>query len=454
LAPKLISVAHTLRARLVVAATGSILAAVALFGGAAALLVRHELRGSLDTALRQRAELVANLAVSAPAVLAQPGALESPVSGRQIAVEVIDSHGVILARSAALGASLLPQDAAVRAARVDGRAGFEDIRTGGRQFRRYAAPVAQAGGQAAGGAVLVASDTSDITHTVHRLAFVLFVSGVVAALLAALAAAALTRRGLRPLRRLADAAGQIGRTGNPAERLPEPRAADEIAELTSVLNGMLEALEQSRASERRFLADASHELRTPVTSLLGNVEYVARHGADPGVLDDLRREAKRLAHLVDDLLVLEREGGTTALQARTVAVAKLVVDVVQGFPDGRVELGQVESVDVEGDADALRRVLGNLIENGLVHGPSDGRVTVTLGEQDGRAVITVSDQGPGPDAAERDRIFERFWRGPAATQRPGSGLGLSIAATIVERHGGRISVDGSTFTIELPSVRP
>src|SRR5947209_19590516 len=128
----------------------------------------------------------------------------------------------------------------------------------------YAGRIAQAGGAASGGAVLVASNIADISHTLIHLRAVLLLSGLGAALLAVLAAALLTRRGLRPLRRLADAAGEIERTADPARRLPETGVADEIGRLTGVLNRMLASLEVSRANERRFLADASHELRTPV----------------------------------------------------------------------------------------------------------------------------------------------------------------------------------------------
>ena len=131
-------------------------------------------------------------------------------------------------------------------------------------------------------------------------------TGAGAALLAALLAAVLTRRGLRPLSRLAAGAGEIERTADASQRLPERAVADEIGQLTGVLNRMLASLEAARAGERRFLADASHELRTPVTTLLGNVEFAARHGADPEVLEELQRDARRLARLVDDLLALER----------------------------------------------------------------------------------------------------------------------------------------------------
>jgi two-component system OmpR family sensor kinase len=440
--------AHTLRARLIAAAGGSIVVAVALFGVATVLLVRGELRSSLDSALRQRAQDVAQLAVSAPAVLTDPGALEGPGSGRQLAVQVVDSRGRILARSLTLGAQLLPDDRLETRARVSGTLGFEDITIAGRPYRVYAAPIAQAGGPAAGGAVLVASDTSDISGTVSHLGVVLALSGFGAALLAVAAAALLTRRGLRPLGRLADAAGEIERTADPSRRLPETGVADEIGRLTGVLNRMLASLEQSRAVERRFLADASHELRTPVTALLGNVEFAVRHGADQEVIADLERDAARLARLVDDLLVLERSGAAQQ-DLRPVDLARLVGDVVDAHPDGCVVAGAVEPVEVQGEADALARVLENLVENGLVHGPPGGRVTVSVRRRGDLALLTVSDEGRGPSREQQERVFERFWRGPNSADRPGSGLGLSIVAAIVERHGGRVAVEGSAFTVEL-----
>ena len=453
-----LQIRRTLAGKLVLASAGSILAAVALFVVATVLLVSHQLHGSLDTALRQRAQDVAQLAVSAPAVLTDPGALESPVSGRDIVVEVLDAHGRLIARSLTLGAQLLPDDPLTRSARVAGHTGFENVQLGSRTFRLYAAPIAQAGGPAAGGAVLVASDTTDISHTVHHLAVILSVIGAAVALLAAIVAGALTRRGLRPLSRLARGAGEIERTGDPSRRLPATEAgpgrtasADEIAQLTGVLNRMLDSLERSRDGERRFLADASHELRTPVTTLLGNVEYAVRHGADAEVLADLERDAGRLARLVDDLLALEREEDATP-QLRPVALDRLVEATISehGQSAARLRLRAVEPLTVQGDEDALRRVLDNLIDNALVHGPGDGKVDVSLVGSDGHALLTVSDQGPGPDPGQGDRLFERFWRGSHASERPGSGLGLSIVAAIVERHGGRVLVDGSAFTVDLP----
>ncbi|MGH2916802.1 MAG: sensor histidine kinase [Solirubrobacteraceae bacterium] len=446
------SPSRSLRARIALAAAGSILAAVIVFGVVTVLEVDHQLNSSLDTALRQRAVDVAQLAASTPGVLTEPGALESPVSGRQVLVEVVDARGRILARSLSLGAEVLPQDALLRAALVRGATGSEQVRLGGRQLALYAAPIAGGVGPAAGGAVLVASDTSDIAHTTARLGVLVALSGAAIALLAGLAAAALTRRGLRPLRSLADAAGEIERTADPTRRLPEPPRADEVGRLTGVLNRMLASLEQARAGERRFLADASHELRTPVTALLGNVEYVARHGADEDVLADLRGDAARLGRLVDSLLALERADATPPAQA--VVLGELARAVVDADQSGRVRAGRLAAATVTADPDALRRALENLIANGLVHGPEGGLVTVEVAGDRDRGLLSVSDEGPGPDPEDRERLFERFWRAPNAAGRPGSGLGLSIVAAIADAHRGRVLVAGSRFALELPLARP
>jgi two-component system sensor histidine kinase MprB len=441
--------ARSLRVRLAAAAAASILAAVAVFALVTVLVVGGELHSSLDGALRQRAQEVAQLAVSAPSVLQDPGALESPATGRQLAVEVLDSRGRILARSLTLQARLLPEDALARAAIRRGTTGFEDIRVDRAPWRMYVAPIADAFGPASGGAVLVAADTGDISHTLSDLGVVVALSGVAVVLLAALAAALLTRRGLAPLRRLAVAAGEIERTADPARRLPETRVADEIGQLTGVLNRMLASLEDARAAERRLLADASHELRTPVTGLLGNVEYAVRHGTNPELLADLRLDAARLARLVDGLLVLERTA-VTEPTADIVALDEVVGAAAGEHDPAQVRVGELAEVKVLGDADALRRAISNLIENGLVHGPDRGRVDVSLAVAGPVARVEVTDQGPGPAPELHARLFERFWRGPEAAQRPGSGLGLSIVAAIADAHRGRVRVEGSTFILEIP----
>jgi len=444
-------VRRSLRARLVAAAAGSILIAVGIFGVAAVAITNHQLHSTLDRALRQRAHDVARLASSAPAVLTSPGALESPAGGRQVVVEVFDARNRILARSVALGARLLPPDPAIERARRSGRAGYADIRLGNAPARLYAAPIASTGGSAAGGVVAVASDTSDVEETTRHLRALLLVSGVGAAALAAAIAALLTARGLRPLRRLSSGAREIQRTADVSRRVPDAPEDDEVGELTTVINGMLGSLERTRDAERRFLADASHELRTPVSALLGNAEYLATHSATPDVVADLRADAERLARLVDDLLVLERAEAASP-RDDLVDLPEVVGLAVDGRE--RVVLGDVDALAVRGDAEELRRALGNLIDNALVHGPPGRPVHVAVRRDGDRAHVDVRDEGAGPAAADREQIFERFYRGAGSSERPGSGLGLPIAALIARRHGGTIGVDGPVFTLDLPLPQP
>jgi two-component system, OmpR family, sensor kinase len=440
---------RTLRGRLTAAAALAVVLAVAFLAVCARLLVAHQLHSSLDSSLRGRATDVARLSVSAPALLTAPGALESPVAGRQLSVEVLDRHGRFVARSLALGAKLLPDTRVASDALRHGRGGFADVSLGSQPVRLYAAPLPDAGGPAAGGAVLVASSTTDIEQTLHRLDLLLLLSGVLAAGVGGVAAAVLTRRGLGPLARVSSAAAEIERTGDASRRLPDPHADGEVADLTRTLNQMLAALDAARLRERRFLADASHELRTPVTSLAGNVEFVARHGVNPEVLADLQLDTKRLQVLVGDLLALERESAGPPPD-REVRLDSVVADAVAGRAAARVTA--CEPVTVRGEADALRRALDNLLDNAEVHGPRGGEVTVSLTVAAGTAALAVRDEGPGLAPADLDHAFERFWRAPDAADRPGSGLGLAIVRATAQRHGGRVTVDGSTVTIVLPAA--
>ena len=437
---------RSLNLRLTAASIAAVLLAVLVFGIGARVIVSDQLHSSLDSSLRQRAIEVARLSVSAPAVLTAPGALESPVSGRQLNVEVLDRELAIVARSLGLGAKLLPRGPEVNRA-LQGKSGFADAELDGEPIRVFAAPIAEAGGPAAGGVVLVSASTADIEDTLHELGLLLLLCGAVAIAAGGVAAALLTRRSVRPLRQLSSSAAAIEHTGDSSRRLAEPASPEEIGDLARTLNGMLAALEDSRQRERRFLADASHELRTPLTALLGNVEYLARHGADEEVIADLQADAGRLRRLVDDLLALERETGAAAPE-RPVRLEQTVAEASAGRPNvvTRIE----GSATVIAEPDALARSLENLLDNAAVHGPPGGRVEVSMKVLDGRAEVAVTDQGEGFAPGTEEAAFERFWRGEEAAERPGSGIGLAIVRATAERHGGEVRARGSTVTIALP----
>jgi signal transduction histidine kinase len=400
---------RTLRGRLTAAAALAVVLAVAFLAVCARVVVAHQLHASLDAGLRRRATDVARLSVSAPALLSAPGALEAPVAGRQLSVEVLDRRGRFVARSLALGARLLPDTRVASAALHRGRGGFADVRLGREPLRLYAAPLPEDGGPAAGGVVLVASSTTDIEATLHRLGLLLLLSGLLA----------------------------------------DPGTSDEVAGLARTLNDMLAALDAARLRERRFLADASHELRTPGTSLAGNVEFLVRHGVDPEVLADLQLDAQRLQRLVGDLLVLERETAGAAPE-RPVRLDAIVAEAVEGRPAARVTA--CAPVIVHGEPDTLRRAVDNLLDNAEVHGPRGGEITVSLTTAAGQAALVVRDEGPGLAPADLEHAFERFWRAPDAPGRPGSGLGLAIVRATAERHGGSVTMEGSAVTIALPAT--
>jgi two-component system, OmpR family, sensor kinase len=436
----------SLRMRSVAAAAAAILLAVALAGVGIDLLLSRHLHHSLDNVLRRRAVEVSQLAASAPAVLTAPGSLDSPVGGTDLSVEVLDRRGRLVARSLSLGGRVLPVDRLVDRAIAANRSGFESVDSGGQRLRVYTAPLADVGGPAGGGAVVVAASTHDLEETLGSLHLFVVGAGLVAAALGALLVAVLMGHALRPLRRLAGAAGEIERTGDASRRLPEPAARDEVGELATTLNQMLASLEHARDVERRFLADASHELRTPLTALLGNVDYLARNGPDQEVLEDVVADAGRLARLADDLLALSREEAG----ARPTETVRLD-DLAREASGGRVRAAAGGPVLVRGDRRALERALANLIRNAELYGPAVGEIEVAAEQENGWARLTVADEGRGLSPLDAERAFGRFWRGGQSA--PGSGLGLAIVQATAERHGGRAYAEGARFTIELPALR-
>jgi signal transduction histidine kinase len=438
----------SLLGRSVLASVGGIVLAVVVVGAGVGVLESRDLHRSLDRSLRQRAIEVSQLSASAPALLTRAGALDTTLGGAQLRVEVLDRRGRIVARSLSLGGRLLPARQLAARAIVRGQGAYATEVSNGERLRLYAAPLADFGGPAAGGAVVVAASQKDVESTLGDLRLLLVLAGVVAAALAALGVFVLLRRALRPLTRLVDAATDVERTGDPRRRLPVPGTNDEVGRLAETLNAMLASLERSREVERRFLADASHELRTPLTALLGNVAYLTRHGLNEEVLADLDRDAERLAQLADALLALSRE--EAASRPNTVVRLDLLAQEAAQL-DERVDVVATEPIAVQGDARALERALANLVQNARVHGPADGKIVIRAERAGDLAELSVTDEGSGLRPEEARLAFQRFWR--RSSERPGSGLGLAIVRATAERHGGRAYAEGARFAIELPALR-
>lgn len=434
---------RSLQARSVVAATAAILLSLVVVGIGVELVVARHLHRSLDRSLRTRAVGIAQLSASAPALLTVPGSLDTQTGTTHLSVEVVDRNGAIVARSLGMGGQVLDVGPQLRRALRGGESSYANVVAGSDPMRVYVAPLAELGGRAAGGAVVVGASTEDVNATLDTLRLVLVGAGLLAALIGATAVAVLIRRALRPLGRVAEAAERIEQSGDARERLPEPVLEDEVGTLTRTLNAMLASLERAREAERKFLADASHELRTPLTALRGNIAYVARNGATPELISELEADADRLARLADDLLVLSREEAA----ARPSEVVRLD-ELAREAPVAHVSAPR--PVSVLGDRAALERAVANLVENAKQYGPAGGGVTIDVAQENGRALLTVTDEGTGLQPYEAERAFRRFWRG--SHEHPGSGLGLAIVKATAERHGGTAYARGPHFTIALPAL--
>lgn len=277
-----------------------------------------------------------------------------------------------------------------------------------------------------------------------------------------------TRRALRPVEAIraelaAIAVGGGGRAGDLSRRVPEPGSRDEVARLARTTNETLAVLEESVGRQRRFVADASHELRSPIASLRTQLEVAAAH---PGLLDadEVLADVVRLQHLAADLLLLARlDAGDDVAGTRVDLAALVREDVCERVPRDRlpvaVDAEAGMDAEVRGSRSRLARVLGNLLDNAQRH--AGDAVTVSLRRQEEQVVLAVADDGPGVPEGERERIFERFVRLDGARSRDegGAGLGLAIARDVVARYGGTLTVGeapggGARFEVRLPAAGP
>jgi signal transduction histidine kinase len=310
----------------------------------------------------------------------------------------------------------------------------------------------------------IAAPRDDISDSVATLRQSLLVAVPVAAGVLALLTWVIVGRTLRPVERIrAEVAAIDG--ADLHRRVPVPSADVEIGRLATTMNDMLARVEQAQARQRRFVADASHELRSPLTRMRTELEVDLEHPttADPAATQrSVLEEVIGLQQLVDDLLVLARSDSwrSTVAAAGPIAIGDVVADVVHRVrsPDGlAVEVAVAGRAVVTGLPGELARAISNVLDNAIRHARTTVRLSV--GSDDGSVAVVVEDDGPGIPVVDAERVFERFARLDAArnVDDGGAGLGLSIARDIVERHGGRLIVDtsfeqGARLVITLPSV--
>lgn len=475
-----------LRAR-VVAITAGLLAVVLAIGAVTlALVVLAAQRSGLDAELRRTADQVAVLVAqdTLPATL--------PVSGARL-VQVVDGGGAVV--SASLAADrLTPLLSATELASARGGAAVEVPATRLAETGTLRAVAVPAGPQSRGLTVLAASPIEAPSESQRGLWLGL---GVGVPLLVAIATALLWQAvgaALRPVDALRAGAERIGAGDDESARLPVPPGQDEIRSLALTLNGMLDRLQDAADGQRRFVADAAHELRSPVASLRMQVEVAQRvagrsasaessspsassasseasassgasassassgfsgswgsdplgsTGSDPdeSLAAELAPDVERLARLVDDLLLLARAGSPRSThRPEEVDVTRLLADLVQRYAQARVPVhlqAPAEPVVADLDRAGLQRAVANLVDNATRHARE--QVTLRVRTEAGRLLIEVVDDGDGIPADQRERVFDRFTRLDDARDRDagGSGLGLAIARELARRDGGEITL--------------
>ena len=314
------------------------------------------------------------------------------------------------------------------------------------------------------GLTTVAVDLSDVDHTVRSLVWLQVGIGVAVLVVVGIAGFAVVQRSLRPLAQVEQTAAAIA-TGEWDRRVPERDPRTEVGRLSLALNEMLAQIQRAMASSessadtargseermRRFITDASHELRTPLTTIRGFAELY-RQGAARDVamlLSRIESEASRMGLLVDDLLLLARLNVQRPLEHQRVDLLALASDAVH---DGRAidphrtismeVLDGPGTPEVLGDEPRIRQVISNLVVNALQHTPTSADVIVRVGTEGDDAVIEVADEGPGMNQQDASRVFERFYRTDSSRARAsgGTGLGLSIVDSLVQAHGGVVTV--------------
>ena len=448
----------SLRVRLLLVSTVALAVGLAIGVFALTALLRFGLVRATDDAAEKAADGVA--------ALVEEGRLPDPIpSGATTVIQVIDGQGRVLAASAGTDRLVAALRPAELTAALDGPQTVSGASFGVLGPMRV---VARSAGPATAPRFIIAGVPSGDIDDAVRIARTALIAGY-AVLLAVLAAVAWKLIGatLRPVEALRSGAEKITGTGS-ADTLPVPSSADEIRRLAVTLNGMLGRLDSSRRRQRAFVADAAHELRSPLASLRTQLDVAMVTGTEPDTAD-LLAEVDRLTALVDDLLILARADDAAPPATGIVDIAALADDVVRRYPDARVPVtlaapGQVVvQARVEANTGALARVLANVIDNAVRYASS--AVTVSVRQTPDGVLMDVGDDGPGIPEADRARVFERFTRLHDARDRDtgGSGLGLAIVAELLRQQGGSVRLDdahpganppGLLVSMLLPAAPP
>jgi two-component system, OmpR family, sensor histidine kinase MprB len=442
------------RARLALVAATAVALAVLLASAVVYIVVRDELRGTVDDALRDRAAEISRFPLRAIQEGDRP-VLEGPgLGGAPGYIQVVQSDGTTI-RPPDESVELPVSDHVLSVANGNGGPFFSDTHVSDVHLRVFTIP------GSSGFAVQIARPLTEVDHSLDRIRFYLILIALGGIAVAATLGLAVTRAAVAPVRRLTEASERVTETGDLSERI-ESRGHDELSRLASSFNTMLAALEQSTQAQRQLVADASHELRTPLTSLRTNIEVLAGNRRLPAgererLLNDVVEQLGEMTTLIAELIELAR-GDQPLAEPEDVRLDLIAADAVdrarRNRPHVTFTTSFAESL-VHGDRATIERAVGNLLDNAAKWSPADGEVEVHV--HDGEVI--VRDHGPGIDDEDLPFVFDRFYRARSARGMSGSGLGLAIVRQVAEAHGGSVLAEraeggGTRMTLRLNGRLP
>ena len=437
------------RIALALAGLGIVVAAVA--GVGAHLLTSRRLQSSFDDTLATRTleigigpdEDGGPVSGSVDESGCPPDAVLQPADAAQI-VQTDGAVRICVPGGPPLTPPVTPPD--------EGEVTLSTVETDGESFRVAAAPFHE------GGTIQIARSRRDTIEVLDALKQGLLVGSIVIGALAGTFGWFLAGRLVRPVQRLRDAARTITTTQDLSTPVPVD-GTGELRDLGESLTAMVEALDTSRRQQQRLVTDASHEMRTPLTSLTTNIDLIERFddlpaGDRPEVLAAVRTDVEELTHLMTELVELatDRSTETPVVEVDLADLADAVATRARRRSGRTIEVSITGTGTVLARAQMIERAIGNLVENAVKYSPPNTPIEIRV---DPTSVV-VCDHGPGITPADRERVFERFYRADTSRTLPGSGLGLAIVAQIVQRHRGRVWVadapsGGTEVGLELPA---
>ena len=454
----------SLRWRLTLWHLGLMVVSLAVFSFVSYEVLSISLREEIDRTLAERANHVADAVSVVPN---RP--IEGITANRTdefrspgVYLQITNASGQVVSHSYNLGTQELPRQAAGIGQFVDPATSYATTTVSDQSVRLFNLPLMR--DDVIIGAVQVGQSFAVLDSTLSRLRMIYAGGILLVVLLGFVGGLVLASMGLRPVAEISRASRDITQAKDLSARVSYAGPSDEIGQLAETFNAMLDRLQLLFEGQKRFLAEAAHELRTPLAAMIGNIDLLVRFHEDQerraDAIGALQRTGKHMTRLLDDLLLLAQADAGWHLRLEPMWLDDLFMDVYESsrcsLDNFQLDLVACEPAYVQGDPDRLRQVLLNLIDNAVKFSPPHNSISMELRCVDNQVSVCISDNGPGISPQNMARLFDPFFRATSNQNFPGAGLGLTIARWIVREHGGELIIksqigEGTKAIVTLPA---